>query len=176
MNDLRKAILTIIAEAQPVTGYVIMKVLRNLDIVVSHQQIYREVNNLEMCGFLSSTVKRNDGKPDSRHYSITPEGVTFQATTYHYARNDYVTNMGHVSSIFARMKKIGKRIDNLTASLNTERDYKTTRDKIVISLEIEVLTAEKEMLKRLHLHYLNNPTQIGQIAKRTNDEHNPQSA
>lgn len=176
MNDLRKAILTITAEAQPVTGYVIMKVLRNLDIAVAHQQIYREVNNLEMCGALISTVKKNDGKPDSRLYSITPEGTTFQATPYYYARIDYVINMGHVPSIFARMKKIGKRIGTLTASLNTDHDYKITRDKIVISLEIEMLTAEKEMLKRLHLHYLNNPTQIGQIAKRTNEEHKLQTA
>lgn len=176
MNDLRKAILTIIAEAQPVTGYVIMKVLRNLDIAVAHQQIYRELNNLEMCGFLSSTVKRNDGKPDSRHYSITPEGVTFMATPYNYARTDYVTNMGHVESTFGRMKKIGKRIESLTASLNADRDYKVTRDKFVISLEIEVLTAEKDMLKRLHLHYLNNPKQIAQIAQRINEEHKLQNA
>lgn len=176
MNDLRKAILTIVTEAQPVTGYVIMKVLRNLDIAVFHQQIYREVNNLEMRGFLSSTVKKNVGKPDSRCYSITPEGVTFLATTYHYTRIDYVTNMGHVPSIFVRMRKISKRIDTLTTSLNTERGNKTTRDKAVISLEIEMLTAERETLKRLHLHYLNNPRQIGQIAKRTNEEHNLHTA
>lgn len=176
MNDLRKAVLTIISEAQPVTGYVIMKVLRNLDIAVSHQQIYREVNNLEMCGFLSSAVKKNDGKPDSKLYSITPEGIAFQATPYHYTRIDYVTNMGHVSSIFTRMKKISKRIEALTASLNVDRDYNTARDKVVISLEIEVLTAEKDMLKRLHLHYLNNPKQIAQIAQRTNEEHKLQNA
>lgn len=55
----------------PITGYDLTKHVR---AAWSHQQVYRELGKLEAAGYLDHSVKYNNGKPDSKPYSITQLG------------------------------------------------------------------------------------------------------
>lgn len=56
---------------RPITGYDITKQVR---AAWSHQQVYRELGKLESYGYLTHSVKYNNGKPDSKAYSLTTLG------------------------------------------------------------------------------------------------------
>lgn len=55
----------------PITGYDLTKHVR---AAWSHQQVYRELGKLEAAGYLTHSVKYNNGKPDSKVYSLTTLG------------------------------------------------------------------------------------------------------
>ena len=59
------------------SGYQIMEVFRDsLDYFWTAQtsQIYRELQNLEKNGFVTHTVVKGGGRPDSKLFSVTDEG------------------------------------------------------------------------------------------------------
>ena len=62
---------------RPLTGYGLKKIF---DKSISHvwaaslSQIYRELSALEKKGYVSSTIKKQEDRPDKKIYSITEEG------------------------------------------------------------------------------------------------------
>ncbi|CAM0039218.1 hypothetical protein SIPHO067v1_p0033 [Vibrio phage 51E28.1] len=56
---------------EPISGYNITKQIKS---AWSHQQVYRECRRLSDAGLMTYEVKHNNGKPDSKLYTITSEG------------------------------------------------------------------------------------------------------
>jgi DNA-binding PadR family transcriptional regulator len=74
--SLRGAILGFL-ELEPVSGYT-LRLRFDGSIAsfwsVTQSQIYRELKDLERDGLVVARVEKGSGKPDSRVYSVTPEG------------------------------------------------------------------------------------------------------
>lgn len=61
----------------PMTGYTLKKIFdKSISQVwaASLSQIYRELGNLEKKGLVSSTIQKQEDRPDKRVYEITEEG------------------------------------------------------------------------------------------------------
>lgn len=74
-STLKVAILAEVNHESPITGYTLTKSIPDsANWHSSHQQIYRDCRDLSAKGLLSVKSQPNDGKPDSRLYSITSDG------------------------------------------------------------------------------------------------------
>lgn len=71
--NLKSFILKLIDEKPEITGYDLKKVV-NIQWAASHQQVYRELGFLERDGLLTHVEVFNEGKPNAKKYTITPEG------------------------------------------------------------------------------------------------------
>lgn len=65
------SLLCLALSVKPISGYDIFK---QISAAWSHQQVYRELKKLRSRGLVTYVSQTNDGKPDSKIYTITSEG------------------------------------------------------------------------------------------------------
>jgi DNA-binding PadR family transcriptional regulator len=94
----------------PMTGYELKQVFdRSINHFWSAQmsQIYRDLNNMEVDGWLTSEIEKQDGKPDKRVYTVTEAGRTvflkwlekFPAALHEPIRSDFLVRIFFASEL-----------------------------------------------------------------------------
>ncbi len=73
LNPLAYSCLSIIND-KVMTGYALSRYLE-IEWKPSHQQVYRELKAMEKLELVEFVIQKNNGKPDSKVYSITILGV-----------------------------------------------------------------------------------------------------
>lgn len=153
-NSLKVAILTEVSRQGSITGYSLSKSIPDsANWNASHQQIYRDCNNLEKQGLMSVTYLENDGKPDARLYSITDAGkevledirgnAEFKRPTF---KNPLTVMLlaGSSSYFEAAISSLQNTIDSVTEALQELKEAPESAVKR-LSLELELDSASTEL-------------------------------
>lgn len=125
----------------PMTGYDIMTTFNeSLTFFWSAQtsQIYRDLDTLEKKGYLSSKKEVQQGKPDKRIYSITPEGI--EHLDQWLSSNDFSKNQKNRNPVLMQIFVSQPRnTEHLIASLsslkNEKQDFLNQSEKISATIE-----------------------------------------
>ena len=148
LNNLAMHILLSLLKGKA-TGYELTKAMSKSHVWrSSHQQIYRELVNLEKLGLVTFIIAKQEGKPDRKPYSITPAGlaaieVTTENTTpvipsLHSIRTVMV-EMGNKKYFKSLSAKLTKAITLIKADLiKTE----CLIERLAMNREIAIHTAE----------------------------------
>ena len=154
INSLKVAILAEINLQGSFTGYSLTKSIPDsVNWHASHQQVYRECHGLMEQGFLKVVSKSNEGKPDSRFYSITKAGrqaLTDIRTMSEFTPSTFkspLTVMLHagshsyLKSVIEAHQETINRINEALQALNGKAQSDVKR----LSLELERDIAEAEL-------------------------------
>jgi DNA-binding PadR family transcriptional regulator len=133
----------------PMTGYELKQVF---DRSINHfwnaqmSQIYRELNNIEVDGWLTSEIEKQDGKPDKRVYTVTEAGRTaflkwlekFPAALHEPIRSDFLVRIFfaselELSDVLHEVKRFLRQqqeaLDTLANTHSVIKDYQQMLDE-----------------------------------------------
>ncbi|UTZ44578.1 PadR family transcriptional regulator [Vibrio campbellii] len=159
-NTLDQAILTELEKA-PTTGYILTKILPiNTGWKASHQQIYRQCNRLTEQGLLAFEEVANDGKPDSKHYSLTDkgkealtdmvEGERFKLQTFR-SKSTVMLAAGSASYFVSASELLTDAVNSITErlqSLSESKDSNSQVERMSLELELEYKKVDLEFANR----------------------------
>jgi DNA-binding PadR family transcriptional regulator len=118
----------------------------------SHQQIYRELGQLETKGWVDLEVIRQDGRPDKKLYSLTATGTTAlcdwitQPSGLAPIKDELLIKLfaGHlvpIATIHTLMQaQREKHQANLETYRTIEREYFANPDELSIAMRFQYLT------------------------------------
>lgn len=149
-NTLKVAILAEINNQGPTTGYSLTKSIPDsANWHASHQQIYRECRSLLSEGLLSVETLANEGKPDSRVYSMTDEGrkvlleirngSEFKSLTF---KNQLTVMLlaGSTAYFDSAIETLQKNASRLHVMLNDNPEQDAKR--LSLELELDIVNTE----------------------------------
>ncbi|MEB5557013.1 hypothetical protein GOP97_14690 [Vibrio cholerae] len=150
LNELNIHLLALLSEHNRCTGYDLAKMMSTSRVWrASHQQIYRQLNQLAEDGLLSCYEEPQDGKPDRKVYSLTQAGVA----KFHEALESATPSIKSLHSIRTVMLNAGnqKYFEDLLVQLRgeiqkTEQMIKETSvpsERISMQREIYIHRAEE---------------------------------
>lgn len=154
--SLKQGLLGLLNYA-PMTGYELTKVFNDsLQFFWKAQtsQIYRDLNNLEKDGYLSSSTEEQSGKPDKRIYTITEKGLSYfreWLNDYDFSKESKTRESMLMKIFFSAQGDNNKLKNSLFDFIQKSKEYKQHQLKV-----IEIMkdyASENEELKVNYIYW-----------------------
>lgn len=155
LNQLQTVLVCLVKSfSGKVTGYIASATLQNTLGRWSHQQIYRELNKMAAEGLFGCTYQVNDGKPDSKFYTMTDKQFELVDLNPCILDNDVAIFLNVKEAVEYRIETINKELARLEGAVTRSNDAFVfgAQTRFTISM----LKAELEVLEKQGMASINN--------------------